>query len=416
MKSKASRKAPVAVFINRVYPPQRGATGSLLRELTRSMAEKGWKVTVVTSAPEARLQKDGKVEIIRVGAPASARSAIGTLKIWWRLFREGLKQPAPDLLVTMTDPPMLIIAGNILSRIKKSAHIHWCQDLYPDLLPVIGVKLPKMLQKILSLLATRALRKADRIIVIGRCMARKISEKGVDTRRISMIPNWPDEELEDSTLRATWKRKKIRKVKVARNFKDLFRDDEPKFRILYAGNLGRAHPVGTILEAAGMLAGDYPEIEFVFVGDGPGQDRLAQERAKRQLNNIRLLPYQPADRLRQVLESGDVHIVSMRHEAAGMLVPCKIYSALAAKRPVIFVGPVHCEAARIINDYHAGAVIPQGQAALLAEAIRHYREDANLWFEAREGAIEAGRLFVPEQSISAWTERAEDAVERKKIE
>jgi hypothetical protein len=102
----------------------------------------------------------------------------------------------------------------------------------------------------------------------------------------------------------------------------------------------------------------------------------------------------------------------MRHEAAGLLVPCKLYSALAVKRPCVFIGPVHSEAARVINEFHAGAVIPQGQGAMLAEAIRHFREDGKLWFDARDGAIEAGRVFTPEQSIKAWTDRAQAIIDR----
>ncbi len=415
MKSSSSSK-PTVVFLNRVYPPQRGATGRLLRELAREMADQGWKVTVITAAPEARRQKDGTVELLRVRAPVASRSLFGSALIWWRLLREGLKADKPDLVVTLTDPPMLLVAGNMIARAKKAAHLHWCHDLYPDLLPVLGMKPPKVLMGFLSYISARALRKADRIIVIGRCMARTVAGKGVDPRRISVVPNWPDMELGESTLRASWRRKKVRKVKGAKPFKELFKDEAPKFRVIYAGNIGRAHPLQTVIDAAEILGKSYPEIEFVFVGDGPGQDRLAQERAKRQLNNIRLLPYQPSERLRQVLESGDVHLISMRHEAAGMLVPCKLYSALAVKRPCIFVGPLHSEAARVITQYRAGAVVPQGQGALLAETIRHFREDGNLWFDARDGAIEAGRIFVPEQSIEAWIDRAVAVIERKKLE
>src|SRR5262249_35654055 len=148
----------------------------------------------------------------------------------------------------------------------------------------------------------------------------------------------------------------------AKSYEELFRDTEPKFRILYSGNLGRAHPVQTILDAATLLAGTNPEIEFVFVGDGPQFDRLAHERARRGLENIRFLPYQPASRLRELMESGDLHLISMSDRAAGLLVPCKLYSALAVGRPCILVGPAQSEVARIIEDFHAGTVVPQGQA------------------------------------------------------
>jgi glycosyltransferase involved in cell wall biosynthesis len=242
-------------------------------------------------------------------------------------------------------------------------------------------------------------------------MARLLTDKGIDPRRITVIPNWPDIDLGDTTLRASWKRRRTaRHIRGARPFRELFRDERPKFRVLYAGNLGRAHPIQTILDAAEMLAEDCPEVEFLFVGDGPGQDRLAQERARRGLGNIRLLPFQPAEKLREVLEGGDLHIVSMRHEAAGMLVPCKLYSAFAVKRPCLFVGPMHAEAAKVVSDFQAGAVIPQGQPAMLAQSIAHFMRDGKAWFHAQEGAIEAGRVFTPDESIRAWMQRAHDVI------
>lgn len=409
------RSEPSVLFINRVYPPLRGATGRVLRELAREMASRGWKVVVLTAASEARVQKDGGVEVIRVKAPANARTGFSALRVWIRLFRAAMDVPRPDLVVTLTDPPMLVLVGRALQMFRKTRHLHWCHDLYPDLVPALNGNLGRPLYGLLSFLSRRAMCRANRIIAIGRCMARLLVGKGIDPRRVSVIPNWPDAELADSTLRASWKRRRIRKTTGIRAFCDLFKDEQPKFRVLYAGNLGRAHPVQSILDAAAMLVDDYPEIEFVFVGDGPGQDRLAQERASRGLHNIRLMPFQPADKLRSLLESGDVHLVSMCHEASGMLVPCKLYSAFAVKRPCVFVGPVHSEAAKVINDFKAGAVIPQGQPAMLAQTIRHFREDGDMWFSAQKGAIEAGRVFTMEGSIGAWIERAADVVRGREI-
>ncbi len=400
-------KKPSVVFFNRVYPPSRGATGRMLRDLARAFARDGWDVTVVTTGPEKRNERDGAVRVIRLSSGGKANSILSYGKVWVKMLIAGFMMPRRDLIVTMTDPPLLITVGRILARFKKSKHINWCQDLYPDLLPALGIKLPPPIMKFFKLTSRRSMKRCDRVIVIGRCMARYLTHSGMDPGRISVIPNWPDSEL----IAGAPEKKKAPVPDTpegAKPLDELFRDMEPKFRILYSGNLGRAHPVQTVMDAAALLAPTNPEIEFVFVGDGPQFDRLAAERTRRGLENIRFLPYQPASRLRELMESGDLHLISMTARAAGLLVPCKLYSALAVGRPCILVGPEQSETARIIEDFHAGAVVPQGQAQKLAKTIREYRNSGDAWFAAHEGAARAGRLFVPEESFRVWLQRARD--------
>jgi colanic acid biosynthesis glycosyl transferase WcaI len=155
-----------------------------------------------------------------------------------------------------------------------------------------------------------------------------------------------------------------------------------------------------------MLDEEFPEIEFTFVGDGPRFDYISRERVRRGLNNIRLLPFQPQSRLREVMESGDVHLISVKEDALGMIVPCKLYSAFAVARPSIFIGPADSEMAKVIRDFHAGSVVSQFDATALAERICVYRLNSEEWFAAHEGAALAGNVFVPKESIEAWVQRA----------
>jgi glycosyltransferase involved in cell wall biosynthesis len=226
--------------------------------------------------------------------------------------------------------------------------------------------------------------------------------------KVTIIPNWPDREI-TSPIPVTVNISNVANDQ-GKNARPILFDTTPKFRVLYAGNLGRAHPIATILEAASILQGQHPEVEFVFVGDGPVHERLALERAKRGLENIRLLPTQPAERLRELMESGDVHLISMKPEATGMLVPSKLYSALAAQRPCILIGPEQSETGRVIHDFHAGSVVPQGNPTALVDAIHTYLVDGNSWFSAQQGAIEANRQFNPDQSMSSWLKKARESV------
>lgn len=408
-------RRPSVLFMNRVYPPQRGATGRVLRDLARSFAREGWQVTVVTTGSKTVVERDGGVKVIRLKSSQNPGGIVGYFWIWLRMLIKALRLRRPHLLVTMSDPPLLILIGQIIKTFKGCRHVNWCHDLYPDILPVLNVKIPDFILNFFKALSRRAMKKADKVIVIGRCMARQLTYDGVDPRHITMIPNWPDFEL--SAVAMTRKNglngasQEILPVNGSKPHEDQLKT-APKFRVLYAGNIGLAHPIDTILGAAEILNEDHPEIEFVFVGDGPRFDDIAEERIRRGLDNIRLMPYQPVSRLRQVMESGDVHLISIKEEAAGMLVPCKLYAALAVNRPCIFIGPAHSEAAKVIKDFKAGGILPQGAPEELARQIRHYRMNSRDWFDAHNGAVAAGQIFMPGEAINAWIERAWGVVEQ----
>jgi glycosyltransferase involved in cell wall biosynthesis len=404
---------PSVLLINRVYPPARGASGRVLRDLAREMNRAGWMVSVLTTGEKTFTEKDGGITVFRVSAPQNPKGIIGYAHVLLKLWLGARRQLRPDLVITLTDPPMLVTLGRSFAKKKRCQHLHWCQDLYPDLFPSIGVHMPDFLLKALSRTARRSMNKSGKVIAIGRCMAKYLAHTGVETNRIAMIPNWPDIELMDTNKKPRRNDLRIKdNVPMARPTEALLRDDSPRFRVLYAGTIGRAHPMKTILEAAEHLS-IHPEIEFVFVGEGSNHDRLAQERARRGLQNIKLLPYQPASCLKDLMESGDLHLISMREDAAGMLVPCKFYSAIGAARPTIYVGPADTEIGRMIRDYGCGAIISQGDGKTLAQAILYFRNDPDAWFHAQQGAELAAADSRPVKSILSIMKEAEQTIQTR---
>jgi colanic acid biosynthesis glycosyl transferase WcaI len=400
--------------MNRVYPPVRGATGRVLQDLARAFANEGWHVTVVTTGPQKIQERDGAVRVIRVKAPERPPHVFSYMWIWMKMLMAVLRLKSRHLVVTMSDPPLLIVAGQIVARFKKCRHINWCHDLYPDVMPSLGFKVPIFLMNIFKSMSRRAMEKCDKVIVSGRCMARVLSLDGVSATQIAMIPNWPDMELIDTANAEPVHYQSFHPMNIrgARPYEQQIKDRQ-RFRILYAGNIGRAHPVDTIIEAANILEQEGSDVEFVFVGDGSRFDDLAKRRTDLGLSNIRFLPYQPLSRLRELMESGDLHLISMSQEAAGYLVPSKLYAALAVARPCIMVGPEQSEVAKVITDFKAGVVVPQGDAQGLANAIKRYRHSGEDWFAAHNGAAQAGEVFQPEFSIEAWMGRAWDAIKNE---
>lgn len=408
---------PSVLFINRVYPPYKGATGRVLRDLAHAFARDGWAVTVLTTGIEDSVMMDGPVTVRKVAIKGGGKPAYRHFQVWSKLLWAGLRLPKHKMVVTLTDPPLLVVAGRIIAKWKGSSHIHWCQDLYPDILPAMGMKLPEWGMNLLRNMTRKAMRSCDRVVVVGRCMARHLAFTGFDMAKVSIIPNWPDFELTSAAkTRASKAAQQGAGVKAVLGGRDIlksrpfFLDDAPKFRVLYSGNLSRVHPISTIIDAAALLQESNPEIEFVFAGDGAGFERVAEARSRRGLDNIRLLPSQPQSRIRDLMEGGDLHLISMKHEVAGMIVPSKLYSALAAGRPCIFIGPDNSETAKVIREFGAGTVVSQGQAKALAQEILKFRNDGDVWFAAQNGALRAGAQFVPTNSISHWIKGARDTI------
>ena len=400
-----STHQPVALIIGRLFPPARGSTGRLARDLARRLSADGWAVHVLAGQAAAQgnggSEEAGAIHIRRVKSPARMRRIWPYLLCWWRLRRAALKGPRPDLVITLSDPPLTALIGRRVAQKTGAAHLHWSHDVYPDLLPILGVGLPPGLRRRLHKAARRAFNDSAGVVTVGRCMAGYLARTGVRPDKITLIPNWPEQEIITPPPAESLRVLNGTEDGSAAACHPLSRDQRPRFRVLYAGNIGRAHPVRPILSAAELLA-EREDIEILFIGDGPNHDRLAEERARRHLDNLKLLPYQPLECLRDAMISGDLHLVTLRDAACGMMVPAKFYAALATARPVIFAGPEGSEVARVIADFNCGAVVPPGNPEALAGAILYFRENEAAWFEAQKGAWAAHRHFSAANALDNW--------------
>lgn len=397
---------PSVLLINRTYPPVHGATGRMMQDLCVALEKSGWLVSVLTTGERNDRDISQSITIYRIKQRHNHQSFFGFFVLWIRLFFKAFKLPRHDLVITMTDPPMVSVIGHMIAKRKKSVHIHWAQDLYPDLLRPLGASIPKFLERYLLKLSRRVMNQAYRVVAIGQCMSKRLAQTGVVPAKLIVIPNWADLEVV-APLQGKPHDYASREVNGrAKKPEEMFSNTSPKFRVLYAGNIGRAHPMKSVIEAAELLR-DQEEIEFVFVGDPKSHERLMREKGKRGLENIKFMPYQPIELLRGVMESGDVHLVTMRSNIYGALVPCKFYSGLAVGRPTIFVGPEQTEISDVLNHYNAGVVVPPDDGKALADMIYGYRTDGEAWFAAQEGALRAAQAYHPNQSLNKWVDLVE---------
>lgn len=394
-------RPPAYVFTNRVYPPVPGATGEFLRELCEGLAAEGSRVTVVTSRGPASLGLPPEeivcgVRLVRVGsAPftrsSHARRALSYLGLYPQFASRVRALGAVDAAVSMTDPP-LQVAAVARGRVPGRRRIHWAQDLYPELAEQLGVLRPHGLAAaMLRRVSTSALRRQDAVVAVGRCMRERLVGRGVDRAKIRVIPNW-------SSVRAPTGDA----VRAARQRLGS-RDD---FVVLYSGNMGLAHDFDTVTDAVRRLHGT--RVRFVFAGEGARAEELRRTLSAE--DSVRFIASEPREALSGFLGAADIHIVSVRQDLGGLVVPSKYYGILGAGRPLAYVGPDGSEVALSLAETGAGIAVRNGDGEGLAEALRALASDP-----ARVEAM-AARAVAQDCSfgaaLAAWKEVLGGALSR----
>lgn len=383
---------PSVLFINRVYPPVEGATGDKLAELAAELVKAGWRVTVVTSTantslPSSELQNGVQVERVqglRFTRSQTWKRALGYLSLYPLFFVRVLRLTGSfDAIVSKTDPPLHLVLVPFLKRWKRPKGIHWAQDLYPEVAEELGIlRRSSFLSRLLKGLSTWALKRHDYVLAIGRCMEERLIARGLAPEKIVRMPNWAAPGVHP----------------IPHTANTFHREHQlgEQFVVMYSGNMGLAHPFEVMLDAARLLKASTPTIRFLFVGNGPRLAWLKERVAEDALTNVQFLPFQPKERLAQSLSAGDIHVASMHDSLAGLVVPSKVYGALAAGRPCVFLGPPTSEAALVITDHQCGDVLEQPTAEELAACILAWHQAPRERVLAGERAREAVAPYLKE--------------------
>lgn len=336
------------VFVNRFFFPDISPTSQILSDLAFHLAAHH-EVHVVTSRlrydqPDARLparETIDRVTVHRVWTSRFGRAHIVGVAIDYltfyvaaaiRIFRLARHD---DLVVAMTDPPMISIPAAFAARLKGARLVNWLQDIFPEVAWALDFKgFPRWIERALAWCRNRSLHAAARNVALGDRMAARVAALGIPPDRIRVIHNWSSGDQirpldpTGNPLRKAW-------------------GLDGTFVVGYSGNLGRAHDFEALLGAAERLA-TRDDILFLLIGAGNRRDAVEAEVRARGLTNVLFRPYQPRELLPHSLTAPDCHIVSLRPSLEGLIVPSKLYSSLAAGRPVIFIGSETGEVARVM--------------------------------------------------------------------
>ena len=348
------------LLLNQFFWPDTSATSQLLTDLARGLAARGHTVYVVCADGRYALTADDApppVSIHRVRALAFARGKLGRVLSYLSFYvaatMRGLTLRRPDLVVTLTTPPLLSLLGSAIKLVRGSRHVIWEMDVYPDVAIDLGLfRGGGVADRMIGALADSSRRYADRIIALGECMRTRLLGRGIPASKIVVADNWADSAA----------------------ITPLERPADGRLTVLYSGNLGLAHDLETVLAAIATLDTD-DRFRFLFVGGGGRRAELAAFCDAHAITSVSLLPYVQRGSLSESLAAGDIGLVTQRNACVGSVVPSKVYGLLAAGRPILFVGPATATPARIIDRFACGWHVRCGDSGTLIALLRRLADD-----------------------------------------
>jgi glycosyltransferase involved in cell wall biosynthesis len=380
------------LLLNQFFWPEIAATSQLLTDLVRHVASQGHDVTVICARGRyagTDCTEPPPVRIVRVPDLPFARTRLGRPLSYLSFLVEAawvaLRQPKPDVVVTMTTPPLLGVVGLLVQTLRGARHYIWEMDLYPDAAVDLQVLRPKsLITRLIGFIAYYVRRKASAVVVLGECMKARVISHGVPPEIVEVAENWADGNLLYPTQ--------------TRNAREL--------TIVYPGNLGLAHDTDTIATAMRNLKPN-PAIRFLFVGGGPRSAPLQRRCASDGITSATFLPYCSRDRLNNLLCDSHIGLVTQTDSSLGSLVPSKAYSLMAAGLPILFVGPAQSTVAAMIRRFQCGWEIRCGDSAGLTSLLDMLNQNRELVEEAGARSREA---FLRHYDKPVGVERACNAL------
>jgi colanic acid biosynthesis glycosyl transferase WcaI len=393
MRAKLPVPKPRVIFINRVYWPAQAATAQLLTDLAEALAARDIEVHIIAAGknPGERhgvtIHRTGEHDT-HSGMGSRLRNYAGFLSAARRRLRT-LTQPG-DMVVILTDPPMLGAALAGIAHERGARVVHWVQDIYPEIVSAHFGGLAAALTAPLTWARNRSWRIAERCVTLGSDMASAIERHKIPSKKITQIPNWAPRELHVPAA----------PVAIEQRRRDWNLTD--KFIVAYSGNLGRVHEFDTIVATADQLRDD-PQIVFLFIGHGAQFDQVSTAARARQLTNIRFLPPESRENLPAALAAADAHFVTLRPGFETLVYPSKLAGVLAVGRPVIFVGPRPSELATVVDQTQCGTAVQPGESARLATTIKQWCATPSACAQLRRAARETyENRFTMDHAVTAW--------------
>jgi len=402
------------VFIEQFYYPEGWGGAQLPRDVTIDLARAGCDVEVICGSDQYAPAEPGAamddprtsgVRIRRI--PRLIGGDIHSLKLLRQLWFYACALPMlafrrrPDLIVTQTNPPLVVPVAVLVARLHRRPCMIIAQDIYPEVMRAHGMIDERSWSAgLLTRVFSWAYRTARVVVSLGPVMTERLLAKGVSSSRIIEICNWAtgDETVvrgEANRLRNEWGLAGC-------------------FVLLYSGNLGVAHDVETPIRAMRALGERVPGLRLVFVGKG---SRLAQAKdLVRELgleDVVQFRAFVPFELLPHSLGLADAALVTLLPGFEGLVVPSKLLGYMARAVPTLYVGP-DSDVARLVELSTGGRCVPAGAVDAFADAVEQWvRSEADLRASGEAASTYYAEHLSKARGLAAYRDAVAGATGRK---
>lgn len=364
------------------YYPEKISSSHLTEDIEEESIKAGYEIVVICPRPTRGISNEvyekykniyyeekynQKVKIYRFKMFRESKSilkrAIRYILISIIQYKKALKQKDIDIIVGGSTPPtqglLCALIKNKLSKKyrKKVRFIYSLQDVFPDSLETTKIcKKNSIIYKIGTKIMNYTYKNADKIVVISNDIYENIIKKGVPKEKVILIRNWVD----------------TKKVKpISENNNKLLKElnlSPKKSYIVYAGNLGKAQGIRTIIETAKLLI-DNKNIMFLIFGEGTEKDKIQKYIEQLKLTNIKLFPLMPSSRISEVYSIGKFCIVTCKKGSGKNAFPSKTSAILSTGTPIIASFDLESELCRFIENNNCGYIVEPENATMLSKII-----------------------------------------------
>lgn len=364
------------------YAPEPVGIGKYSGELGAWLASRGHAVRVITAPPYFPAWRLGEGVINRYCRERRQGVELWRCPLWVPRRPTGLTRllhllsfalssaPVvfaqsdwqPQLVITVA--PALFCAPAVLIlkwRVGCPAWLH-VQDFELDAAFELGILQGGSLRRLAEQAERWLLRCFDRVSSISSAMVQRLHAKGVDPERCQLLPNWVD-------LREI----KPQESAESQNYRQALGIGADQLVLLYSGSMNRKQGLEQLEEVIRSLR-QRRDLVWVFAGEGPGQETMAQR--CQGLAQVRLTGLQPPEHLAAWLAFADVHLLPQKAAAADLVLPSKLLGMLASGRPLIATSPAGSDLARLASE--AGRCVPPGDREALRAAVLELCDNAEL--------------------------------------
>ncbi len=392
-----------------------------ITDLANGLKEKGHDVTVLTGMPnypsgklyngysswgKKRQEMVQDIPVFRVPLFVRRESKSWQLAINYLSFVFSsclcapwmLRKQSFDVIFTYGVSPVTVgIPAILLGYLKKAPLFYWVQDLWPESLVATGaIKSPKILSAV-SRGVKEIYQRCDLILVQSKSFIEPVRSVGALKEKTRYFPNWAEslytpKEVEGSA---------VERLEVPNK----------GFVVMFAGNLGAAQSLETILGAAAILREE--NIHWVFIGDGRRREWLEKEVKDKLLEKVYILGSRPVETMPTYFSLADAMLVTLKDDAmVSTTIPGKVQSYLACGKPI--VGALNGAGMEVINDSNAGYCVSSGDVTGLSEVIHRMSlldsseladmaESARMYY--KENFERTGLITQLESWFNEFTER-----------